>query len=169
MQQKLPNTTLRNRAVLYFVLAVSFLAVFIQTTLWQTLYKYYFTREVRSIYEHDEALTQFFDKLLLDTSRLTIAGSGVLDLDTEELDFVLSPRPKQARLVSVANPVRVTGTLSDPNVAVTVLPRRRTATRGVIAGLINPALLVITFADIGSGSGNRCLDATEKLDSAAIE
>ena len=85
------------------------------------------------------------DKLLLDTSRLTVAGSGTLDLDSEELDLVLSPRPKQARLVSVANPVRVTGTLSDPNVAVTVLPRRRTATRGLISGLVNPALLVFAF------------------------
>jgi hypothetical protein len=105
------------------------------------------------------------DKLLLDTSRLTIAGSGALDLDTEELDLLLSPNSKQPRLVGVANPVRVTGTLATPEVAVTVLPTRRRAATGLLAGLINPAFLIVTFSGIGSGGGNPCVAATEKLDS----
>jgi len=106
------------------------------------------------------------DKLLLDTTRLTIAGSGTFDLDNEELYLLLSPRPKRARLVSVAKPVRVTGNLSSPEVAVTVLPTRRRATRGLLAGLINPALLVVTFSDLGSDGGNACVAATEKLEAA---
>ncbi len=109
------------------------------------------------------------DKLLLDTSRLTVAASGALNLNTEEINVVVSPRPRQARLVSAANPVRVTGTLAAPEVAVTVLPRRQIATRGLLAGLVNPALLVFAFSDTGSGGANPCVAALEKRDAAANE
>ena len=106
------------------------------------------------------------DKLLLDTRRLTIAGSGALDLNTERLDLLLSPNPKQASLVSLANPVRVTGTLTAPHVTVTKLPRRwTTATSGLLAGLVNPAFLLLAFSDIGSGNGNPCAVAIERRDS----
>jgi len=109
------------------------------------------------------------DKFLLDTRRLTIAGSGTMELGTEKLNVLLAPRPKQAKLVSVAKPVRVTGTLATPRVAVTVLPKGRTATRGLLtlSGLANPALLVFAFSDIGSGRGNRCAAALQQRDAAA--
>ncbi len=107
------------------------------------------------------------DKLMLDAKRITIAGSGVVDLNTEKLDVLLVPRPKQARLVSAANPVRVTGTLANPKVAVTVLPKGQVATTGLLAGLVNPALLVFAFSDTGSGGANPCVAALEKRDAAA--
>ena len=107
------------------------------------------------------------DSFLLDTRRLTIAGSGTMDLGTEKLDVLLAPRPKQARLVNVAKPVRVTGTLANPKVGVTVLPRGRTTTRGLLAGLANPALLIFAFSDTGSGRGNPCAAALEGRDAAA--
>ena len=107
------------------------------------------------------------DSFLLDTRRLTVAGSGTMDLGTEKLDVLLAPRPKQPRLVSAAKPVRVTGTLATPSVAVAVLPRGRTATRGLLAGLANPALLVFAFSDTGSGRGNSCATALEQRDAAA--
>ncbi len=107
------------------------------------------------------------DSFLLDTSRLTVAGSGVMDLGTEKLDVLLAPRPKQPRLVSAAKPVRVTGMLAAPKVAVTVLPRGRTATRGLLAGLINPAHLVFAFSDTGRRGRNPCAAALEQRDAGA--
>ena len=68
-----------------------------------------------------------------------------------------------AKKHGVANPVRVTGPLASPSVAVTVLPTRRRATAGLLAGLINPALMLVTFADLASGGGNKCLAAAEGL------
>jgi uncharacterized protein involved in outer membrane biogenesis len=107
------------------------------------------------------------DKLLLDTARFTLAGSGALDLDTEEIDFLLSPNPKRRRLVSLANPVRVSGTLADPQVAITVLPRRRTATTsGLLAGLVNPAFLLLAYSDTRArGNANPCAAAIAERDS----
>ncbi len=110
------------------------------------------------------------DKLLLDTRRFTLAGSGALDMDTEEIDLLLDPQPKRRRLVSLANPVRITGTLADPQVAITVLPRRRTAaTSGLLAGLVNPAFLLLAYSDTSTrGGANPCEAALEQRDARLI-
>jgi uncharacterized protein involved in outer membrane biogenesis len=104
------------------------------------------------------------EDILLDTRRITIAGSGILDLETEELDVFLAPRPKRASLVSLANPVEITGTLSQPEVSVARLPRRRWIGRGAgIAGsFINPAFLVLVLSDTGTGVANPCVSAVER-------
>ncbi len=103
------------------------------------------------------------EDLLLDTQRITIAGSGILDLETEELDVLIAPRPKRASLVSLANPVRIEGTLSEPEVSVTRLPRRRRlAGTGILAGLVNPAFLLFALSDSGTGEANPCDAAVEQ-------
>ena len=106
-----------------------------------------------------------FDDILLDTQRITVAGSGVLYLETEAINMLIAPRPKRASLVSLANPVRIEGTLSEPEVSVTRLPRRRRlfgAGAGIFAGLINPAFLLLAFADTGTGGANPCDAAIER-------
>jgi uncharacterized protein involved in outer membrane biogenesis len=104
------------------------------------------------------------DDLLMDTQRITIAATGALDLESEELNFVFAPRPKRASLISLTNPVSVTGTLADPQVSVTVLPRGRTtlAGGGALAGLINPGYLIFVWARTGWGETNPCLSAVEE-------
>lgn len=107
------------------------------------------------------------DDLLLDTQRITIGAAGTLDLETEALNLVFAPRPKRASLVSLTNPVKVTGTLAEPEVSVTVLPRGRFAAvgGGLLAGLVNPAYLVFALANTGSGEANPCVAAVD----AALE
>lgn len=105
------------------------------------------------------------DDILLDTQRITVAGSGILDLETEALNLIIAPRPKRASLVSLANPVRIEGTLSKPEVSVTRLPRRRRLAgsgAGIFAGLVNPAFLLLAFADTGTGGANPCDAAAER-------
>jgi hypothetical protein len=53
---------------------------------------------------------------LLDTPYSTVVADGSLDLAAETLDVRVVPSPKGATL-SVATPVRVSGRLTDPNVA----------------------------------------------------
>jgi uncharacterized protein involved in outer membrane biogenesis len=105
------------------------------------------------------------DDILLDTERITMAGSGIVDLETEALNILLAPRPKRASLVSLANPVRIEGTLAEPRVSVTRLPRKRRlfgAGAGIFAGLVNPAFLLLAFADTGTGGANPCDAAVER-------
>lgn len=109
------------------------------------------------------------EDLLLDTRRITIAGSGILELDTETIDIFIAPRPKRTSLISLANPVEITGTLTQPEVSVARLPsRRRLGRTGLLAGLINPVFLLTVFSDIGTNVANPCEAAIDRAQ-AAIE
>ena len=100
--------------------------------------------------------------LVLDTERITIAGSGVLELGSEELNIFIAPRPKKTSLVSLAYPVKVTGTLADPDIQVVKLGKKRQlAASGVLAGFINPAFLLLGLGSLGSGQANPCMLAIE--------
>jgi uncharacterized protein involved in outer membrane biogenesis len=104
------------------------------------------------------------EDLLLDTRRIRVAASGILNLETEELDVIIAPRPKRPSLVSLANPVRIKGTLAEPEVSVTRIPRgRRLAAVGLLAGLVNPAFLILALSDIGTGRANSCAAAVERV------
>lgn len=57
------------------------------------------------------------DALLIDASDYSIAGAGTLSLATEDLDVVVTPRPKSLAILSLAVPVRLTGLLAAPRVS----------------------------------------------------
>jgi hypothetical protein len=120
--------------------------------------------------ELKEGLAEIED-LLLDTQRITIAASGLLNLETETLDVIMAPRPKRASLVSLANPVRIGGTLAEPEVSVTRIPRKSRLAAGtgasLLAGLINPVFLIFAFSDTGTGEANPCDAVVEKVREAA--
>ena len=104
------------------------------------------------------------EDLLLDTQRITIAASGILNLESETLDVIVASRPKRPSLMSLANPVRIRGTLAQPSVSVTRIPRpRQVALAGLLAGLINPAFLVLALSDTGTGWANPCNGAVERV------
>jgi uncharacterized protein involved in outer membrane biogenesis len=108
------------------------------------------------------------EDFLLDTRRITVAGSGLLNLETETLDLLLAPRPKRASLVSLANQVRVRGTLAHPEVSAARLPRRSRLVRtGLLAGLVNPLFLLSAFVDTGTIGSNPCVRAVERAKQAA--
>ena len=116
--------------------------------------------------ELKEGLAEIED-FLLDTQRITVAGSGILNLETEALDLLVAPRPKRASLVSLANPVKIKGTLSEPEVSVAKIPkRRRLVATGVLSAIINPALLIFAFSDTGTGQANPCELAVERAHKA---
>jgi hypothetical protein len=53
------------------------------------------------------------DKIVIDTTRVRIRGSGHASLRTEELALVFRPRAKGPGLFRLQTPLRVSGTLSD--------------------------------------------------------
>jgi uncharacterized protein involved in outer membrane biogenesis len=111
------------------------------------------------------------DEMLVDTKRITIAGSGALALQDEKLDLILTPAPKRASLVSLANPVRVEGPLSSPNVSQVALSKKRMsivlAAGGLLAGLVNPLFAILAFSDIGTGDTNPCVAAIDNVSTKA--
>lgn len=105
------------------------------------------------------------DALLMDTTRITVAGSMTIDLDTEKIDGLFKPAPKNVSLISLAVPVRITGTLASHKVSTTGLGRTRML-GGLWLGLINPVALVMVFGHIGTGNDNPCFGAINSEASA---
>jgi hypothetical protein len=53
---------------------------------------------------------------ILDAKSITISGEGTIDLGTEQIDYAFLPR-KKSNLIARAEPVKITGSLSDPKVS----------------------------------------------------
>ncbi len=105
---------------------------------------------------------------LFATERVTIGGKGEVTLGTEELDLLLTPRPKDASLLSLAVPIRVGGTLASP----TARPDTASVAKGIAGAAlgvaINPLGILVPFVSAGSG-GNPCVEALEEARKAAGE
>ena len=103
------------------------------------------------------------DNILIDSQRLTIAGVGKLNLSTEIMDIILTPRPKNPSLVSLAHTVRLTGPLSDPDVSRDKFRIAESGGWGLL-GLVNPLGWVIAIPQIagttvGTMTYNPCVEA----------
>lgn len=104
--------------------------------------------------------------ILIDTQRLTIAGSGRLQLASERLDAVFKPSAKDPSLFTLSTPNTLTGTLGAPRVSSS--EATTLTTLGKLAlGVSNPATLFLFFSDTGAGHENRCAAAVEARDAKA--
>ncbi len=103
------------------------------------------------------------EAILIDTPKITVTGSGTLNFATEKVDLLLRPARKKASLFSFDNPVRVTGTLANPQP--TAVGKLETVVR-LLLPFLNPAFLLLS-ADIGTGQGNRCVQALADADAKA--
>jgi uncharacterized protein involved in outer membrane biogenesis len=106
------------------------------------------------------------DAILLDTTRMTVAGIGTVDLAGEYIDVVLTPRPKNPTLISLAHTARLKGPLSNPDVSTDPKDIAKSAA-WVALGVTNPFGLVIgvvalgvgvvgSFSNVGTGVDNPC-------------
>jgi hypothetical protein len=78
----------------------------------------------------------------------------VLNLTSEQIDGIFKPRPKEATLVNLGGPLRLSGTLKAPKVAPA---ERGLVTIGKLAiGVAQPAALIVLFGDLGAKEKNPC-------------
>jgi AsmA family protein len=56
--------------------------------------------------------------ILMDTSRMRVTGKGKADFGSEELELRMRPQAKKAQFLSLATPIRVSGTFTDFKVGV---------------------------------------------------
>ncbi len=102
--------------------------------------------------------------LLLDTRRTTVTGDGRIVLGDETLDLLLTPRPRDPSLMSLATPMRVAGTLAAPTIAPDALGVARSAGVAVLGALATGGIgIVAPFLSMGTGGGDVCQAAREAL------
>lgn len=99
------------------------------------------------------------DALLFDTSRMTVAGQGSINLGSETLDLTMSPKPKEASLLSLSVPIDVQGTLSQPVFS----PNKGAIVKGVVGAVgglaLGPLGALVPLVSSGTGDANPCLAA----------
>lgn len=98
--------------------------------------------------------------LLIDTSDVTILGTGTANLGTEQLDLELVPRPKETSLLNLAMPLDITGSFSAP----ILRPNRVAVAKNVaqdVATWINPLFALVPLVLDKDGDKNPCATALE--------
>jgi hypothetical protein len=88
--------------------------------------------------------------VLVDSSRVTVAGEGTIDLVQQQIDMRLVPQPKDPSLLSLATPLLVTGPLDDPQVAPDPIAVIKDVGTSVAGGMINPLAVLLPFMSAGS-------------------
>ncbi|MBT5267542.1 MAG: AsmA family protein [Rhodospirillaceae bacterium] len=92
--------------------------------------------------------------MYIETSRVSIAGSGKIDMPDEKLNLRLTPRPKDASLVSLATPVLIQGSFDEPVFVpdpLAVATTAGTMAIGTVAlGAVNPLFLLIPLMSSGA-------------------
>lgn len=92
--------------------------------------------------------------LLSDTKRVTVAGEVVIDWKTEQIEGLFKPQPKEATLMHIGTPLRLTGTLANSKIS---SAESSVVTLGKWAiGLANPATIILLFGDTGAKDKNPC-------------
>ncbi|UUX48689.1 AsmA family protein [Nisaea acidiphila] len=90
---------------------------------------------------------------LVDSSRVTVGGTGTIDLRDEKIDMIVTPKPKNFSFVSLAHPIRITGDLQDPSIYPDPVAAATTAAKSVGAAaltVVNPLTLIVPFLAPGS-------------------
>lgn len=94
-------------------------------------------------------LEQFF----IDLADSNLTGGGSINLAEERVDLVFEAHPKDASLLASGSPVRLQGTLSNPQVDVV---SRELLVRGVLSvlgAIVAPPLAVLPWVELGLGEG----------------
>jgi AsmA family protein len=56
--------------------------------------------------------------IILDTTRMRVVGTGTADFKNEKVWLRMSPQAKKAQFLSLATPIEVNGTFTDPKIGV---------------------------------------------------
>ncbi len=102
--------------------------------------------------------------ILFDSRFATVGGEGTVNLATEEIDLLITPRSKAAVSLNISAPVRIRGTLLSPAFSVdgAAVARRLIGIAGIF---VFPPAAVAGLVSLGA-SGNACVDIA-RADTAA--
>lgn len=87
---------------------------------------------------------------LIDTPVTTIMADGKIDLKQERLDLRIAAKPKNVSPLTVRSPIRIRGSLRDPDAAPETGPIAARILGSAALALINPLAAIIPFIDPGS-------------------
>ena len=93
--------------------------------------------------------------MLIDTSRMRVTGNGKADFATEQLHFYMQPRAKKPQFLSLAVPIELSGTFSDPHVGVNPVDVAETFT-GFITSVVWVPLQMLFAKELPADGRDVC-------------
>ena len=97
------------------------------------------------------------DIFMLDTTKIRVQGKGTVNFKTNAIDFHMKPTPKSAHFFSLATPVSVTGTITDPHIGVTAGSILKTVF-GVVTSVVTAPFQML-FTDSMEPDGKKACSA----------
>lgn len=97
------------------------------------------------------------DQIVFDTGPVLVIGKGVVNLDTERMDFRLQGHDKKFRIGRVLLPIKATGPLAAPKIGVE--PGAAIAQGGLgaaLGSLLSPLAAILPFIDPGLADDANC-------------
>lgn len=96
------------------------------------------------------------DVFVIDTVDTVVNVGGSVNLETEQLDLVTYPEPKDMSLFSLRSPVQVQGPFKDPKVRPKPGPIAARGAAAAALAAINPLLALLPFIETGPGKDSDC-------------
>jgi uncharacterized protein involved in outer membrane biogenesis len=93
--------------------------------------------------------------LVFDTETTRVDGSGAIDLQDEQFELELKPRPKRPSILSLRAPLHVQGSFSDARVAVGPGALLRGGAALALAA-VNPLAALLPLIETGPGKDSNC-------------
>lgn len=102
--------------------------------------------------------------LVIDTEDTNVEGSGTINLQTEEMKLHLVPRPKDATIATLRTPLRIEGTLKQPDF---ILEKGGLLAKGAgVAGLsvlLTPLAGWLALMETGLGKDSNCTALIQQM------
>jgi len=100
--------------------------------------------------------------LLLDTVDTIVRGRGHIDLARETLDLYFEPEPKDASILSLRSPLRITGSFAAPEAGPDKGALAGRAGLAVALAALNPLLALAATLETGPGQDTNCAAVLRK-------
>ncbi len=99
------------------------------------------------------------EHFLVDSEDTFFSSRGNINLNSEILDIVITPKPHDASLFSAVTPITIKGTLAKPKIRPGKRLYMKLATAAALATLTGPAATIIPFISLGKGKPSKnCAD-----------
>jgi len=105
--------------------------------------------------------------LVFDTKGAFVLGEGDINLNTRELDLLLTPKSKGVGIASLAVPMKITGELGNPTIGpegVSVAKGILKSAFGLVTGVVGFAAVQAIDAIVSGLTENPCLEALKALE-----
>jgi uncharacterized protein involved in outer membrane biogenesis len=106
---------------------------------------------------------------VIDTEQTQILGGGGFDLDHEQLDIKIEPKPKKPGILSFRTPVRIHGSFRDPQFALEKRPLALRIGAAIALAVVNPLAALIPLIETGPGEETNCSEVLGAVKAARAQ